>query len=109
MMVSGIVLTSVGAAALAGGVAWGIASASCRNDLDERYPNQILAASAREEAEVCRAYATRSNILLVTSLVFAGAGIPLWAVGAKRVPATRVTLAPWLTPRAGGLSFGLSL
>jgi hypothetical protein len=38
----------------------------------------------------------------VGGLALIGAGVPMIVIGAKRVPAGRVTAAPWLAPRRGG-------
>lgn len=35
-------------------------------------------------------------------LALIGAGVPMIVIGAKRVPAGRVTAAPWFAPRRGG-------
>jgi hypothetical protein len=45
----------------------------------------------------------------LTGFALAGAGIPLMVVGGRRKPIVSGYLAPWVTPRSGGLQLGLTL
>jgi hypothetical protein len=46
---------------------------------------------------------------LVTTAIFTGVGVPLIVVGAKRDPVAIGRIAPWVTPRAAGVSLRFDL
>lgn len=46
---------------------------------------------------------------LVTTAVFAGVGVPLIVVGAKRDPVAIGRIAPWVTPHAAGVGLRFDL
>ncbi|MEP7121003.1 MAG: hypothetical protein ABJE95_08845 [Byssovorax sp.] len=84
MMVAGIVITSVGIAALVGGAAGaGVAATSSSDD------GQIRGAIT-------------GLVLLPASVLFAAVGVPLWVVGA-RAPKATATPALATSPGATGL------
>jgi hypothetical protein len=67
MMVTGIALTGIGAAALPAGVA-------------------VIVADVNNGDDVAIAAALIGFPLVIGSTVFAAVGIPLWVVGAREVP-----------------------
>jgi hypothetical protein len=94
LMVTGIVLTSVGSLALAVAILTSGAR-HCESDFDQT---------------TCR---TEPNYgAWVLTGVLLGAGIPALVVGGKKVPATnapRAGLAPWVSRHGAGLGLELSL
>jgi hypothetical protein len=46
---------------------------------------------------------------LVTTGIFAGIGVPLIVIGAKREPVAIGRVAPWLTPRSAGIGLRFDL
>ncbi|MGK3984292.1 hypothetical protein WME99_14710 [Sorangium sp. So ce136] len=84
MMVTGIVLTSIGAVALLGG---GLALAStcsgsgCDDSLDDPLGDDSLDYVEEEDSGADAGYA-----LIIGGLVFAGIGIPLAIIGGRQVP-----------------------
>jgi hypothetical protein len=46
---------------------------------------------------------------LVTTAVFAGVGVPLIVIGAKRDPVAVGRVAPWVTPNAAGVALHFDL
>jgi hypothetical protein len=90
LMVTGIVLTA------AGPTLWivGVLSSSCRND--------------NSDSTSCGPGVTGAWLFLGGAALI-GTGIPLIVIGAKRVPATRVAVAPWVSPRDAGLALRLEL
>ena len=90
MMVAGIVLTA------AGPTVWivGVLSSTCRND--------------NPDSSSCGP-GLNGAWLFLGGAVLIGTGIPLIVIGAKRVPATRVAIAPWASPRDAGLALRLDM
>lgn len=91
MMVAGIVLTA------AGPTVWivGVLSSTCRND--------------NPDASTSCGPGVGGAWLFLGGAVSIGTGIPLIVIGAKRVPATRVSVAPWVSPRNAGLALRLDM
>ena len=109
-MVAGIVVGSAGIVSLVSGIGLGVASSSCRKDLEAKYPTHSIPTSEAEELERCRSQASTSTVLVLVGLVLTVAGVPMFVVGGKQVPVQAgATLTPWLGPRAGGLSVQLSM
>jgi hypothetical protein len=46
---------------------------------------------------------------LVTTAIFAGVGVPLIVIGAKRDPVAVGRIAPWVTPKAAGVGLHFDL
>ena len=92
LMVAGIVLTA------AGPTVWivGALSSTCRND-------DIDGSSSSCGPGVGGAWMFLGGAVLI------GTGIPLIVIGAKRVPAARVAVAPWVSPRNTGLALRVEL
>ena len=90
MMVAGIVLTA------AGPTVWivGVLSSTCRN--------------GNPDSPSCGP-GVNGAWLFLGGAVLIGTGIPLIVIGAKRVPATRVAIAPWLSPRDAGFALRLEM
>jgi hypothetical protein len=90
LMVAGIVLTA------AGPTVWivGVLSSTCRND-DSDSPS-------------CGP-GVNGAWMFLGGAVLIGTGIPLIVIGAKRVPANRVAIAPWVSRRDAGLSLRLDM
>lgn len=109
LMVTGIVMASVGVGALIGTLTLGVLKSTCDRDLKEEYPDNVVPASARDDLDRCQSYDTPLLVLTAGGLVLAGAGLPLLIIGAKKVPVTQARVSPWLTPRSGGLTLQLSL
>ena len=111
MMVTGLVLTSVGVPSLIAATALLIIERNCNSDLNAKYPNHELTPGNAAEVDRCHSYATPSLLLAFTGLVFTGTGLPLLLVGARKVPAQSASLGlmPWLSPTSTGLSLRLNL
>lgn len=97
LMVSGIVLTSLGTASLFTALGLTIAQVSCKGEPDEQ---------AR-----CRAFDSAALATLLAGFGAASVGIPLLVYGGKKVPRelAGATIAPWLTPGAAGLQLRVRL
>ncbi|WP_437312644.1 hypothetical protein [Sorangium sp. So ce385] len=109
MMVTGIVLTSIGAVALLGG---GLAlAASSATDTDPEYTDPFEEELGYEED----ASATEAGVALILGgVVFAGVGIPLAIIGGRKVPVQpekKAASAPppelVLGPRYAGLRWSM--
>ena len=109
LMVTGIVMASVGVGALIGALTLGVLESTCRRDLKDEYPDNVAPASAVDERERCNSYDDPLLGLTAGGLLLTGVGLPLLIVGAKKVPVTQARVSPWLTPRSGGLTLQLSL
>lgn len=90
LMVAGIVLTATGP------TVWivGALSSSCRND--------------NSDSGSC-GLGVNGAWLFMGGAVLIGTGIPLIVIGAKRVPTTRVAIAPWMSPRDAGVALRLDM
>jgi hypothetical protein len=106
-MVTGIVLTSAGAASFIATTVFVILSVNCRSDFDDKFGNNTLPEAAADELERCRSYQTSSGVAALGGLVLTGVGIPLWIYGAKKVPVRSAVLSPWLAPNVAGLSLSV--
>ena len=106
LLVSGIVMSSVGVGTLIGALAVGVVKATCNRDLEETLP-----ASAADELDDCNSYDSPLLLLTAGGLLLTGAGVPLMIIGAKKVPVqdARVGVSPWLGPRSAGLTLRLAL
>lgn len=109
LMVTGIVMASVGVGALIGALTLGVLKSTCRRDLDEKYPDRVVDAAGLAEVESCKSYDDPLLMLTAGGLVLTGAGLPMLIVGAKKIPVYQARVSPWLTPRSGGLILQLSL
>jgi len=110
LMVTGIVLTSVGAASLLAATVLAVLERNCNSDLRAKYPNNVLPASGVAERDRCNSYGSPFVVFALSGVVFTATGLPMWLVGAKKVPSTpSASLAPWLTPSSGGLTLQLRL
>jgi hypothetical protein len=100
LLVTGIVLSSVGVGALIGALTVGVVKATCKRDLEEM-----------DELDDCKSYDSPLLLLTASGLVLTGAGVPLLIIGAKKVPvhAARAGVTPWLAPRSAGLTLRLVL
>jgi hypothetical protein len=106
LLVTGIVMSSVGVGTLIGALAVGVVKATCNRDFDE-----MRLASTADELDDCTSYDNPLLLLTAGGLVLTGAGVPLLIMGAKKVPvqAARVGVSPWLGPRSGGLTLHVAL
>jgi hypothetical protein len=111
LLVTGIVMSSVGVGALIGALAVGVVKATCHRDFEQMYPEDELPASAADELDGCKSYDSPLLLLTAGGLVLTGAGVPLLIIGAKKVPvhSARAGVTPWLGPRSGGLTLRLAL
>lgn len=100
LLVTGIVMSSVGVGALIGALAVGVVKSTCNRDVGEL-----------DEPDDCRSYDSPLLLLTAGGLVLTGAGVPLLILGAKKVPvhAARASVTPWLAPRSAGLTLRLVL
>jgi hypothetical protein len=107
MMVTGIVLTSAGAASFITTTVLIVLQTRCTSDFEENYPGNVAPSSAVDEYERCKSYETPSGVAALGGLVLTGVGIPLWIYGAKKVPSGSAVLSPWLAPNFAGLSLSV--
>ena len=89
MMAAGIVLTSAAPIVLVVGAL----SSTCN----------------RRYEESCEGSQQRMLAFLIGTAALLGVGIPLIVIGAKRVPAGRVSALPWVAPHNAGLQLRLDL
>jgi hypothetical protein len=110
LLVTGIVMSSVGTGALIGALAVGVVKATCDRDFDVHRAD-APPGSAADESDDCTSYDGPLLLLTAGGLVLAGAGVPLMIIGAKKVPVhtARAHLVPWLGPGSGGLALRLAL
>jgi hypothetical protein len=111
LLVTGIVMSSVGTGALIGALAVGVVKATCDRDFEDMHRTDALPGSAADASDDCTSYDGPLLLLTAGGLVLAGAGVPLMIIGAKKVPVhtARARLVPWLGPRSGGLALRLAL
>jgi hypothetical protein len=97
LMVSGIVMTSLGTASLATALGLSLARIGCKDDVERR--------------DECEAFDTAALATLLGGFALTSAGVPMLIYGAKKVPVEPegATISPWLTPSAAGLSVRLRL
>jgi hypothetical protein len=98
MMITGIIMTSVGTASLLTGAGLTIAEVSCRNHELEHHSR-------------CEDFETAALATLLGGFAFASIGVPLILHGGKKIPieAEGASIAPWLARGSAGLSLRLRL
>ena len=111
LMVTGIVMVSVGPLALLGALAAHNSQDNCDEQLQQDYPDLMVPTSERHRLERCDGYSVPLYVLGIGGAVLIGGGIPLIVYGGKNMPVKNAGLevSPWASPRAGGLKLRLTL
>jgi hypothetical protein len=102
LYVTGILLTSTGAATLLGAGIVGLLNGACVDHAKAR----PTAASVADEMRTCDALSTAFWATLIPGVTLTAAGIPLWAIGAEQV---RVSVLPWVGVQHAGAALRLDL
>jgi hypothetical protein len=105
LFVTGIVLTSSGAASLLATFILAEAASSCNADIRSKYGGYSVPEAALSEVDHCHTYSTAAAVALILSVPLLATGLPLMIVGAKKRPvyAPSASLTPWLARQSGGL------
>jgi hypothetical protein len=111
LMVTGIVMVSVGPLALLGALAANNSQDNCDEQLQQDYPDLMVPTSEKHRLERCDSYSVPLYVLGIGGALLIGGGIPLIIYGGKNVPVKNAGLqvSPWASPRAGGLKLRLTL
>jgi hypothetical protein len=112
-MIGGVIMVSIGPIALLGALSAKNAQEDCDQRLENDYPSHRLPSSERYRKDACDSYSAPLYVLGIGGALLTLGGVPLIIYGAKNVPKPRpsasLQLAPWATPRAGGLKLRLDL
>jgi hypothetical protein len=106
---AGYITGGVGGAALVGGIIAGAVGKSKLSDLESSCPNKVCPAGKKSDADSIESLQTVSNVLLISGVVLAGAGVAMVILDRpkKDPPAAFFTptlrLAPQATAQGGGL------
>jgi hypothetical protein len=111
LMVTGIVMVSIGPLALLGALAASNSQDNCDEQLEQDYPDLMVPTSEKYRLERCDGYSVPLYVLGIGGALLIGGGIPLIIYGGKNMPVKKagLELTPWASPRAGGLKLRLSL